>query len=118
MKVKIVKQTNTANYGYLEYGKIAEIDDKTAERWIKRGIAIKAEGIQPTDELKHEVPKQVEAVEKVAETAENNLDSLSFHDLRRLAKEQEIEGYGKMNTAELKEALLDAEGEETLDPMF
>jgi hypothetical protein len=39
------------------------------------------------------------------ETAPGDLDDMPYPELRALAKEREIEGYHKMNTEELREAL-------------
>lgn len=51
-----------------------------------------------------EVDTEGQKIEEEQTEKEEVID-LNFHELRRLAKEQEIEGYGQMNKQELIEAL-------------
>ncbi len=50
-----------------------------------------------------------QAAEEAARAAESvqtkTLDDMTYNELRALAKERKIEGYHKMNTEELREAL-------------
>lgn len=67
---------------------------------------------QATEEaarLEAQKQEQEKAEEEAAKTEtpvpENNLDDMPYQELRAIAKEREIEGYHKMNTEELREAL-------------
>jgi len=46
-----------------------------------------------------------------APPGEKNIDEMTYHELRALAKERGIEGYYQMNTEELREALKGSEAD-------
>lgn len=49
--------------------------------------------------------KAAEEAARLKEQSQVDLDEMTYQELRALAKEREIEGYHKMNTEELREAL-------------
>lgn len=49
--------------------------------------------------------KAAEKAARLKEQSQVDLDEMTYQELRAIAKEREIEGYHKMNTEELREAL-------------
>ena len=119
MQIKIVRETATVNHGALSRGQIfteKEIGEKTMQRWIKRGIAVEVKGeIKPVAKEEYfslgEVMEQLQIKEEVEEP-KTVISEMSFQELRRYAKENGYENYGKMNREQLIEMLSDEEEEE------
>jgi len=119
MQIKIVRETATVNHGALSRGQIfteKEIGEKTMQRWIKRGIAVEVKGeIKPVAKEEYfslgEVMEQLQIKEEVEEP-KTVIGEMSFQELRRYAKENGYENYGKMNREQLIEMLSDGEEEE------
>ena len=63
------------------------------------------------NQRRRELAAQQEAVKAEQElgTTPSDLEEMSYAELRALAKERKIEGYIKMNTEELREALKEGE---------
>ncbi len=104
-----ILMATTTNYQDVKYPKneIKEVDDKTAARWLKKGIAarkIPDSEIVPVKEAPATVVQVPEVIEEAAE--ENNpnvpIDELGIKDLKALAKEIKLPGYSRMN----REALI------------
>jgi len=125
MQIKIVRETATVNHGALSRGQIfteKEIGEKTMQRWIKRGIAVEVKGeIKPVAKEEYfslgEVMEQLQIKEEVEEP-KTVIGEMSFQELRRYAKENGYENYGKMNREQLIEMLSDDEEEEEKSPFF
>lgn len=138
MKVRILRETNMVNHGLLEKGKVIESDnknftEKVLQRWVKRGIAVET---QEKPKAQAPVNKTVNAVEDnsnyVTEeevmkelyitedelTDEPEISKMTFAELRRYAKENGYENYGKMNREELIEMLTEEEEAEEKSPFF
>ncbi len=131
MLVKIVRETTLVNHGLLERGQIIESDskvftEKTLQRWVKRGIAVeisKRPKTEPKQETKVEIPiDKTVYVTDVVEDTENDegveFEEMSFAELRRYAKGNGYENYGKMNRDELIEMLTEKEEVEEKSPFF
>ena len=119
MKVVMIKSTRTADQGFFKIGDVVDIDDKTGQRWISKGIA-QASKNTPTRAKRASKPVEPVRAEQASpapqpttyyqvdtapedEDTESELASKSFHDLRAMAKDLEIEDYGKMTKVELVE---------------
>jgi len=134
MQVKIVRETATVKHGALSRGEVfteKEIDERTMQRWIKRKIAVEYDGdeyvssdeamkqleIRPEDIA--ETEEQSKLREKFQSNAEPEIADMAFQELRRYAKENGYENYGKMNREELIELLSeDEEVAEEKSPFF
>ena len=106
-------------YGIMKGGKIANeidiamrkiIDDchKSATEIIKKNkslLKLIAETLLEYETLTKEQIDYLVEHKKMPEEDENNLESLSITKLRELAKKKKIEGYSKMNKAELLKEL-------------
>jgi hypothetical protein len=57
MRVKILRRTYTAEIGFLSAGEIAETDEKTAERWFKKRLAMPVEVEKPVKARRTKTPK-------------------------------------------------------------
>jgi|GEM_PF-772885 Rho termination factor, N-terminal domain. len=95
MEVKLLKPTNWGKP--LKVGAELDVDDATARRWMKKGIA------EPVGEL-HEV--QNDGRGEGADNPPKELAVMNYAELRELAKEKEVQGYSKMNKEALLETLM------------
>jgi hypothetical protein len=128
MLVKIVKETTSASYGLLERGQVVQVDEKhftekTFRRWIRRGIAVEVierDKVESKVEPKAEAPidKTVYVTDVVEDTESPELEEMTFQELRKYARENGYENYGKMNRDQLIELLTEEDEVEESNPFF
>ena len=134
MLIRVVRETTLVNHGLLEKGQTIESDEKhfsekTLQRWIRRGIAVEVTDNEyyTTEEVMDELGITAGEVERdklpddktiyATDVVESEIADMTFQELRRHAKDNGYENYGKMNREELIELLTEEEAEEK-SPFF
>ena len=126
--IKLLKNTFDSSLGSLKAGQIKSVSEAVADRWVKKGIARKHEGViedgrkakqgnsqryEVKAEQKVAFDSKVEDIqeETIAETvsgeaeAETALDLMSDEDLRKLGKDLKIRSAHNMGIELLKKKI-------------
>jgi len=98
VKVRMKRTTNHGAYGFLEPGQVLDVDERTAIRWARRGIAeVSDHGRQALEGNPEGHAAQTQPAGDLAEKTRN--------ELVKLAAAAKVTGYGHMTKAELVAAL-------------
>lgn len=99
MIVRFLRRTYTDKLGFVSAGMVIEVDEQTAERWLRKRIAV----------LVEDKPKPVETVETVelledeplVENEQIDFENLTYKELLDYCKNNEIEITGRPKKAEI-----------------
>jgi len=102
MIVRFLRRTYTDKLGFVSAGMVIETDEATAERWMKKRIAVvvedKPQALEPLEPLETAEPVEIESL---IESETIDFEDLTYKELLDYCKNNGIEIEGRPKKAEI-----------------
>ena len=102
MIVRFLRRTYTDKLGFVSAGMVIETDEATAERWMKKRIAVvvedKPKPLEPLEPLETAEPVEIESL---VENEQIDFEDLTYKELLDYCKNNGIEIEGRPKKAEI-----------------